>query len=649
MRSVSFPSLSVKAKISILVCLPLAALTGVSALQIGQAVDTRHRNNDVVQLSDLSTLTTSLVHSLQAERGATNTFISSKGTKMTDKLPGLRQSTSTAKASLQAFLADGHGLDTDVLSASGKAVAAFDGVEATRSKADALSLTGTEAVTYYTNGINGLLASLSPLAAAAEEPRLARQISAVQSFAQAKERMGQERAQLAGVLAAGAYQPGQQGKLNGLAAAREAFLVGYVANGGDETAARVTALNATDAAKKVAEMEVANLSRTAGFPTTAEDWFATATARIDEMRAEEVRALGTIGALARDAAAAATRRLILLAVLLIGAIIVTAVWAAFQVNRISRSLDGVRTVLEHLGAGRLGERVTVDSDDEIGRMGHVLNGAMESLTASLGEVRDRASEVNSDAAELTATAETVRETAVDSAARAGQAAASAQQVSEAVGSLATASEELAASIAEISRSTSHAQTIATTAVAVAGNAGETVAELGVSSERIGDVLKAVAAIAEQTNLLALNATIEAARAGEAGKGFAVVASEVKDLARGTSEATEDIARQIEQLRGDARAAATTIGEITTVIGEMSQVQSAIAAAVEQQNPTTREIEQHVHSAADQAAAIAGLVENVAGDAQGAQDASVSSTATAKRLAGLADELDTVVARFQFAG
>ena len=111
------------------------------------------------------------------------------------------------------------------------------------------------------------------------------------------------------------------------------------------------------------------------------------------------------------------------------------------------------------------------------------------------------------------------------------------------------------------------------------------------------MVKVITSIAEQTNLLALNATIEAARAGEAGKGFAVVANEVKELAKETAKATEDISRKIDAIQGDTAEAVKAIKEIRGIIGQVNDIATTIASAVEEQTATTNEIGRNVAEAA----------------------------------------------------
>ncbi len=132
---------------------------------------------------------------------------------------------------------------------------------------------------------------------------------------------------------------------------------------------------------------------------------------------------------------------------------------------------------------------------------------------------------------------------------------------------------------------------------IAETTNETIAKLGQSSAEIGKVIKVITSIAQQTNLLALNATIEAARAGEAGKGFAVVANEVKELAKQTAKATEDISRKIEAIQADTKGAVDAIGQIGRIIMQINDIQNTIASAVEEQTATTNEISRNVAEAA----------------------------------------------------
>jgi len=158
-----------------------------------------------------------------------------------------------------------------------------------------------------------------------------------------------------------------------------------------------------------------------------------------------------------------------------------------------------------------------------------------------------------------------------------------------VESVASASEELSASINDISQQAAHAAGIASRAVNRARETDGTVQGLAKSASRIGEVVGLINTIAAQTNLLALNATIEAARAGEAGRGFAVVASEVKSLASQTAKATDDISEQISDIQKVAGEAIDAIKGIGSIIGEVNEVATAIAAAVQQQGAATQEI------------------------------------------------------------
>ena len=182
--------------------------------------------------------------------------------------------------------------------------------------------------------------------------------------------------------------------------------------------------------------------------------------------------------------------------------------------------------------------------------------------------------------------------------------------------------------------------MAKNAVSVAHSTNETVKKLGESSQEIGNVIKVITSIAQQTNLLALNATIEAARAGEAGKGFAVVANEVKELAKQTAKATEDIGQKIDAIQGDTKGAVKAIEEIGTIINQINDISNSIASAVEEQTVTTNEIGRSVTEAAkgvdDIAKNIGGVAVAAKNTTQGANDTQKASQELSQMAAPSAD-------------
>ena len=171
-------------------------------------------------------------------------------------------------------------------------------------------------------------------------------------------------------------------------------------------------------------------------------------------------------------------------------------------------------------------------------------------------------------------------------------------------------------------------------------------KLGDSSAEIGNVIKVITSIAEQTNLLALNATIEAARAGEMGKGFAVVASEVKDLAQETARATEDISRRVQAIQADTGGAVTAIEEIAVVIQRISEFQTTIASAVEEQTATTSEMNRSIGEAAGGTGAIAQSITGVAESAEMTSQGVAETQQATTELARMSTDLSALVSAFR---
>ena len=259
----------------------------------------------------------------------------------------------------------------------------------------------------------------------------------------------------------------------------------------------------------------------------------------------------------------------------------------------------------------------------------------EKMVSAIGET---SSKLSSAAAELTATASELEKTSDQASLDTNSTAASSEEVSRGVQVVATNMEEMSASIKEIARSSADAAAMTNDAKARADEANTTIGQLGESSQEIGNVIKVISSIAQQTNLLALNATIEAARAGDAGRGFAVVANEVKELAKQTSKATEEITTRIGRLQKDAQAAVGSILGISQNIEKLNRISTTIAAAVEEQNATTNEVSRVIQESAKGVNEIAERVKAISAATSQSSTGAKQTTAAAGSLSELAERL-----------
>jgi len=275
------------------------------------------------------------------------------------------------------------------------------------------------------------------------------------------------------------------------------------------------------------------------------------------------------------------------------------------------------------------------------------NEMLEVFRATIERVARMSQPLSQAASELGRIAQEISRSTGQTADQANVVSAGSEQVSRNIQTVAIAADEMGASIKEIARNTAEASKVATLAVGSAEATNLTITKLGQSSAEIGQVIKVITSIAQQTNLLALNATIEAARAGEAGKGFAVVANEVKELARETARATEDISRKIESIQCDTRGAVVAIGEIGSVIGQINDIQSHVASAVEEQSRTTNEITCNLAEAAKGGAAISKSIAAVAEAARCGATGVVQTQESAETVERMAEELHELLARFQY--
>ena len=322
-----------------------------------------------------------------------------------------------------------------------------------------------------------------------------------------------------------------------------------------------------------------------------------------------------------------------------------------NINRMSINLTdqigSIGEVMLALAQGNLSKQITAKNAGEFQQLSDRVNQMIANLTASIKQMAEVATAVSSASEELTAVSKEMTENANQTAEQATSASASAEQVSTNAASVSIAVEQMNASIKEIAKNAALGAKVATQAVKTADSTNATITKLGQSSVEIGKVIKVITSIAQQTNLLALNATIEAARAGEAGRGFAVVATEVKELAKQTAKATEDISQRIEAIQADTNSAVSAISQITGIINQINDLQNTIASAVEEQTATTTEISRNVAEAAKGSSDIAKNIGIVAVNAQSTTIGANNTSEAASELSRMAVELQKVVGNFKY--
>jgi aerotaxis receptor len=363
--------------------------------------------------------------------------------------------------------------------------------------------------------------------------------------------------------------------------------------------------------------------------------------------------------------------LVVACALLAAGILTGALMGLSAIRAITRPLDRLNSIMEKIGRGIFDNPITIERDDELGQ----LTRGVEAMQAKLSFDRESAKEndrrmaaerrtemhrladdfetavgdivntVSSASSQLEASAGALNEAAGRARQLTTAVSASSEEASTNVQSVASASEELSSSVNEISRQVQESARMSNEAVDQARTTNDRVSELSQAAARIGDVVELISTIAGQTNLLALNATIEAARAGEAGRGFAVVATEVKALAEQTAKATGEISQQISGIQAATQESVGAIRLISGTIERLSEISSAIAAAVEEQGAATQEISRNVQQAAQGTHDVSSNITEVQHDAAKTGTASSEVLSAAKSLSRDSGRLKQEVGKF----
>ncbi len=361
------------------------------------------------------------------------------------------------------------------------------------------------------------------------------------------------------------------------------------------------------------------------------------------------------------------------AALLIGA------FAYYSVRSLIKPIDSTIATLKDIaeGEGDLTRRLDESRNDELGELAHWFNIFAARIHDLVVVIAQNADVLSSSSSELSSTANHLSAGANRSKSQSATVSAAAEEMSinmrtmaessdgmsQTIRSVAGSIEEMNSTIREIARNAERSAAVASEAADIVEVSNSKITALGSAANEIGRVIEVIQDIAEQTNLLALNATIEAARAGEAGKGFAVVATEVKELAKQTASATDDIRARIEAIQVSTGEAVESIRAISDVISNVNEVSRTIASAVEEQSITTRQIADNISTTASAADSVArGVHETAGASAEITQNISRvdgvlqetvagadQSRAAGERLSELAKQMNSLVHRFRFAG
>ena len=362
---------------------------------------------------------------------------------------------------------------------------------------------------------------------------------------------------------------------------------------------------------------------------------------------------------------------------LVGIVLVIVVAIYLLVNRlIARPLKNITGMVKDIaeGEGDLTARIDINTKDEIGELATCFNAFMENLQALIKDIAGNAETLNTSSSALSSLSEEMKAGANSASDKSNTVAAAAEEINSTMSSVASATEEATTNISiivtsteqmtgtinEIAQNTEKTHIITKQAVSQAKSASDKVNELGRVAKEIGKVTETITEISGQTNLLALNATIEAARAGDAGKGFAVVATEIKELAKQTARATDEIKGKIKGVQDTTTGTVFEIQEISKVINEINDTVSMIAAAVEEQSVTTKDIAENVSQTSQgieetaknvghASSAVGEIAKDISDVNQSTNDISESSlrvNTNASELTKLAGQLKEMVGKFK---
>ncbi len=624
-------NMKIGTRIALALVMPIVGLllfSGFLVLEKRQIVTVM---DDIQELANLAPVISALVHELQKERGQSAVFINSEGKAFADTLPGQRRVTDKRRAELESALGS---FDAAFFGASfvnkvkvaENALAELDGK---RLQVTSLAITAQQMIDYYSATNSKYFEIIDGMAILSTDARVTSAITAYTAYLQGKERAGIERAIGATGFGKGEFTRDIYNKFIGFQARQGTYLDIFDFYGeAEQWDFHKSTVTGPDIDEYERLKNIAIISPDTGTieGVKSSHWFKAITKKINLLKTVEDKIAADLQALTADVRGDAQGTFILFAAVTLVLLAATIVLVAIVARGITGPIGDMTAAMSRLADGdKTFDIEGTQRGDEIGDMANAVQVfkdnavradrtaeeqkheqeskerrrvTLETLAKSFeANAADMLGKVTMSSDAMKSTAEAMSSIADQTNTQSTAVAAAAEQASTNVQTVASAAEELATSIGEIGRQVTQSSEVAGRAVKDAESTNNKIQGMVEASRKIGEVVELITDIADQTNLLALNATIEAARAGDAGKGFAVVASEVKNLASQTAKATEEIGNQIGGIQTATRESVEAIRHIGETIGEIDEVATAIAAAVEEQGAATQEIARNIEQAA----------------------------------------------------